>query len=86
MGCVFSCENACAVYAVCCVAQMCVGGLSGSTGRLKMLYPVSHKANKTASADEAILMLLFNNILALPLQNSLTVTHTTSMFIIIRPS
>lgn len=49
----FLCEEACAarVCAVCCVAQMCVGGLSGCTGRLKMHYPVSHKVNKTASAD-----------------------------------
>ena len=40
------------------MAQMCVGGLSGSTGRLKMLEPVSHKANKTARANEAKIALL----------------------------
>lgn len=38
---------------------MCVGVLSGCTGRLKMLYPVSHKVNKTASADEAKLCYSF---------------------------
>lgn len=40
------------------MAQMCVGGLSGSTGRLKMLEPVSHKATKTARANEAKIALL----------------------------
>lgn len=39
-------------WRLCCVAQMCVGGLSGCAGRLKMHYPVSHKANKTAWTNE----------------------------------
>lgn len=53
MGCVFSlCENVCAEFLRCAVAQMCVGGLSGSTGRLKMLRFVSHEANKTGWAIE----------------------------------
>ncbi len=41
------------------MAQMCVGGLSGSTGRLKMLLPVSHKGNKIAWANEAKIALFF---------------------------
>lgn len=41
------------------MAQMCVGGLSGNIGRLKMLQPVSHKVNKTARANEANTALLF---------------------------
>ncbi len=50
------------------MAQMCVGGLSGSTGRLKMLEPLSHKANKTAWASEAKIALFscdFNSLIAI---------------------
>lgn len=53
------CED---TFAVCvcaerCAAQMCVGGLCGSTGRLKMLKSVSHKVGKIAWAYEATFFL-----------------------------